>query len=196
MTIQDVIIQSYTDDFLKLFVERRPQQLIQWEIYHDVDIVHLRHSKRAPPAPHLVQEGVDMARYLSDQYGFGEFDLVVTSPLPRAIETAVAMGYAPVHLEELLVDMGSIVDEVGYPAPFSEYRENYLGGGTVRTLGDRIADLIRGYGVDKILLVSHGGIVEASLLGLTSGQFSRNIDLFSYCEGFGISRGNVVIYRV
>ena len=49
-----------------------------------------RHSKRERPNQHLSQWGVDFARRLGE--GLGPFNKVVTSPLPRCTETAVAMG--------------------------------------------------------------------------------------------------------
>ena len=51
-----------------------------------------RHSKRSRPNQHLNQWGVALARGLGTQ--LGPFDRVVTSPLPRCVETAVAMGFA------------------------------------------------------------------------------------------------------
>lgn len=51
-----------------------------------------RHSYRLPPNQNLSQEGVTLARRLGEETG--HFDEVVTSPLPRCTQTAVAMGYA------------------------------------------------------------------------------------------------------
>jgi len=51
-----------------------------------------RHSKRERPGQHLTRWGVALARRVGA--GIGPFDLVVTSPLARCIETAVAMGFA------------------------------------------------------------------------------------------------------
>jgi broad specificity phosphatase PhoE len=51
-----------------------------------------RHSQRVKPGQHLSQWGVSLARRVGD--GRGPFARVVTSPRPRCIETAVAMGFA------------------------------------------------------------------------------------------------------
>lgn len=69
----------------------------RWErrVGHNVlvrTIEHRRHTMRAKPGQHLNQAGVDLARRVGD--GMGRFDRVVTSRLPRAFETAIAMGYA------------------------------------------------------------------------------------------------------
>ena len=51
-----------------------------------------RHSLRVRPSEHLSQEGVTLARRVGE--GRGPFHLVLTSPALRAVETAVAMGFA------------------------------------------------------------------------------------------------------
>src|SRR3979409_941396 len=51
-----------------------------------------RHSKRERPRQHLTRWGVALARRVGA--GIEPFDLVVTSPLARCIETAFAMGFA------------------------------------------------------------------------------------------------------
>lgn len=49
-----------------------------------------RHSHRDPGAPHLSKLGRLLAERIG--HGSGPFDRVVTSPVPRAVETAEAMG--------------------------------------------------------------------------------------------------------
>ena len=51
---------------------------------------HRRHSMRVQPGQHLNQAGVALARRVGET--MGPFALVVTSTLPRAYETAIAMG--------------------------------------------------------------------------------------------------------
>jgi broad specificity phosphatase PhoE len=51
-----------------------------------------RHSKRVRPGQHLSRWGVALARGVGGE--LGPFERVVTSPLPRCVETAVAMGFA------------------------------------------------------------------------------------------------------
>ena len=62
-----------------------------------VDVI--RHAKRPRGAEHLSDEGVSMARYIGDQ--LGPYSIVATTSIARAIETAVAMGFA-VHEEQPL----------------------------------------------------------------------------------------------
>ena len=53
---------------------------------------HRRHSMRNIPDQHLNQEGVTLAREVGERSG--SFQRVITSTIPRAFETAIAMGYA------------------------------------------------------------------------------------------------------
>jgi len=62
---------------------------------------------------HLSQEGVTQARAIGAQ--IGPFDLVLTSQLPRTLETALAIGFA---VDEQLAVLGEIQpavwDEIGH----------------------------------------------------------------------------------
>src|SRR5438128_2180829 len=73
-------------------------------------IEHRRHSWRSPTGKHLTQQGVELARRVGET--MGNFDIVITSDLPRAYETAIAMGYAVDRKEKLLsqFDTGEGID--------------------------------------------------------------------------------------
>ena len=66
-----------------------------------------RHTHRHVPQPHLSQQGVDLARRAGE--GLGQFDRVITSTVPRAFETALAMGYA---VDEQIEQLGLMSDVV------------------------------------------------------------------------------------
>jgi broad specificity phosphatase PhoE len=66
-----------------------------------------RHTHRNAPQPHLSQIGVELARRAGE--GLGKFDRVVSSTIPRAFETAIAMGYA---VDEQLEQLGMMSDAV------------------------------------------------------------------------------------
>ena len=58
-----------------------------------------RHSIRSAMSDHLNQTGITLARLVGQN--IGPFDRVVTSTLPRAFETAIAMGFAVDEQTEL-----------------------------------------------------------------------------------------------
>ncbi len=57
-------------------------------------LIHIRHSTRYQPGSNLNQEGVDKAIRAANKFKISKFnvDLTITSKIPRAIQTAVAMG--------------------------------------------------------------------------------------------------------
>ena len=86
-----------------------------------------RHARRQRPAQHLIRRGVEMAHTLGEQ--LGPFDLVVTSPLPRCVETAVAMGFAVDRDCPELAGVDGLGESVpGLPDDF-DWDEGYAGFG-------------------------------------------------------------------
>lgn len=143
---------------------------------------------RRKPGAHLSQQGIDLAKLVGQ--AAGPYDLVVTSPLPRAVETAIAMGFAVDETIEALADAAaSVIDEIGWPSAFSEVRHAVARGGHCAGLAAdqamlwrQIADRIPLSG--RALVVSHGGIVE---LGAVASMPGANHDEWGgaagYCEG-------------
>jgi broad specificity phosphatase PhoE len=132
-------------------------------------IEHRRHSWREPPGAHLTQKGVDLARRVGET--MGTFDLVVTSDLPRAYETAIAMGYAVHRQEPRLGDDGNVGDEVDWTLGCVEFARAFpLGKGVTKACLAQ-AGLLRAIAASlppegRALLVSHGGIIEQGVVGL------------------------------
>jgi broad specificity phosphatase PhoE len=153
-------------------------------------IEHRRHTMRTQPGQHLSQAGVDLARLVGRE--LDPFDLVVTSTIPRAFETAIAMGFAvDEQMEELAMLAEGVEAEVQWDAgfvAFAEAMDTSPDGALARYarslagLHRHIAERLPGGG--RALIVSHGGIVEASAMGCL-----KNEDLTSwgpacgYCEG-------------
>src|SRR5512145_3096920 len=67
-----------------------------------------RHSIRSKPGDHLNQQGVTLARLVGQN--LGPFDRVITSTLPRAFETAIAMGFAVDEQNALMSSYGNAVE--------------------------------------------------------------------------------------
>ena len=134
-------------------------------------LVHLRHGEREPGGVHLTPRGAQLAAQLGRR--LQRFDRVITSPKPRAVETAEAMGYA---VDAELPELG------GLPAPIDRWvdREDPRSFADYVALVDRLeevkahAQVLAGRWRDeaervpeggRLLLVSHGGIIELGAVG-------------------------------
>src|SRR5215813_3460707 len=119
-----------------------------------------RHSMRSKPGDHLNQPGVTLARLVGEN--LGPFDRVVTSTLPRAIETAIAMGFA---VDELNEPMSMMPNEVPWPVSPAEYAAVIRKGGAAARYANQLAEVyskLADYLMDSrtALVINHGGIVE------------------------------------
>jgi broad specificity phosphatase PhoE len=146
-----------------------------------------RHTMRVKPGQHLSQAGVTLARRVGE--GIGPFQRVVTSTIPRAYETAIAMGFAVDEQLEELSYMTVAEVELPWDAGFARWAEAARSAGSVQSytqsqaaLITRIARALPDEGA--ALVVSHGGIVEAQTVGcLPQADFSTWGAACDYCEG-------------
>jgi broad specificity phosphatase PhoE len=147
-----------------------------------------RHTMRTQPGQHLSQAGVDLARRVGES--MGRFDRVVTSTLPRAFETALAMGFAVDEQLEALSSIDAGVDaEVDWELGCAAFqRALRLGGATARysrrqaAVWRRIVEAVPAGG--RALVISHGGIVEAGTVGcLPDSDYTAWGPACGYCEG-------------
>lgn len=147
-----------------------------------------RHSVRDSGGDHLNQKGVSLARMVGQ--GIGPFDFVATSTLPRAFETAIAMGFAVDEQKELLNTYGGAVErEAPWPMPFFHYAEILKDEGVAAQYANQLMEYYAGI-ANRIpdggsaLVVCHGGVVE---LGVTTclpdEDYSTWGDSVEYCEG-------------
>lgn len=147
-----------------------------------------RHTMRGKPGQHLTQAGVTLARRVGET--IGPFDRVITSTVPRAFETALAMGFAVDEELEALAQMGEAVDhEIRWPATFGEIGRVMQQGGAAAKFGRRLARLLRDIALalpdgGAALIISHGGIVEAAAVACVPGaDHAAWGDYCGYCEG-------------
>ena len=150
-----------------------------------------RHSLRVRPNEHLSQEGVTFARRVGDE--MGPFDLVVTSPSPRAFETAIAMGFAvnetytPVDFNEF--DWQKLARMLPEGTAF-DLRSNRMGSDDlaaqyaqklVRQWTQIVARLPEG---GQALVISHGGYLDDSAVACLPDDNHREWgENFGHCEG-------------
>jgi hypoxanthine phosphoribosyltransferase/broad specificity phosphatase PhoE len=147
-----------------------------------------RHSMRAIPEQHLSQAGVDLARRVGESSG--PFARVITSEVPRAFETAIAMGFAVDEQNEILNQLTpGVEDEVAWDAGFAAFAlAAQLAGETAR-YSQAMADFWRTTleetpNGDSVLMVTHGGIVEAGAVAcLPQADHVAWGPYCDYCEG-------------
>ena len=151
-------------------------------------IEHRRHTMRVKPGEHLSRAGVDLARHVGQT--MERYDLVVTSPVARAFETAIAMGFA---VDEQWPALAPPPDEVHGEADWEKgcaelVRAARLGRVTARYmtgLAGLFQALARRPPEDgRALVVSHGGVIEAATVAcLPDKDYSGWDASCGYCEG-------------
>jgi broad specificity phosphatase PhoE len=147
-----------------------------------------RHTYRTKPGQHLSQQGVTLARRVGDD--IGPFDRVVTSTVPRAFETAIAMGFAVDEQVELMSSYGDEVElEVPWPQSQAEYAEAVRRSGTAARYANQLADFYHRLANDladgrAVLIINHGGIVELGAVAcLPEADHAAWGPHFECCEG-------------
>ena len=143
---------------------------------------------------HLSAAGVVQARRIGEV--IGPFDLVVTSLIPRTLETALAMGFAVNDQWEVLGDIPATVwEEIGHQErwswdnPFAVFAKLAAGDGPTALMGRRqqeawtqALDAVPANG--KVLVISHGRVIEAGLVTCVSGSdFAHWGSPFQHGEG-------------
>ena len=142
----------------------------------------------------LSAERVARAREIGNQ--IGPFDLVLTSHVPRTLETALAMGFAVDEQLEVLGDIPQAVwDEIGHherwewPEPFVTFAQYVARGGPTAHMGQRqrAAWLLALESIPdggSVLIISHGRVIEAGLVAcLPAGDFAAWGPPFQHGEG-------------
>ena len=147
-----------------------------------------RHSVRSQPGEHLNQSGVSLARLVGQS--LGPFDRVVTSTLPRAFETAIAMGFAVDEQNELMSTFGNAVGvEAPWPLSCAGYAEVVRKGGAAGKYAHQLAEVytkLANYLSEgrKALVVNHGGVLELGAVAcLPKADHIAWGSHFEYCEG-------------
>lgn len=155
-----------------------------------ITIEHRRHTMRTKPGQHLSQAGVDLARAVGNS--LGRFERVITSTLPRAFETAIALGYA---VDEQRSELSTLPDgfeaEAAWDAGFARLAEavRHNPTGAVAHAAHLFAELHREIASalppdGRALVISHGGIVEISAIGCAPAlDYAAWGPFCNYCEG-------------
>lgn len=147
---------------------------------------------------HLSADGVALARRVGAE--LGTFGYVLTSTSPRAIETALALGYAvddAVHMAS-----GYVPDEVAHhdqwtwPQPYVTYADLISRGGGLAAVAQAhreiwtmaVTAVPEGSGA---LVVSHGGGIEPALVSCLPQAEHASWGLpFGHCDGARLNFDN------
>jgi broad specificity phosphatase PhoE len=143
---------------------------------------------------HLSAAGVAQAQRIGAQLGL--FDRVLTSQIPRTLETALAMGFA---VDDQLAVLGEIPlavwDEIGHQErwawtePFVQFAYFVARGGPTARMGQhqQVAWVQALESVPEggnVLIVSHGRVIEAGLvICVPDGDFAAWGAPFQHGEG-------------
>ena len=143
---------------------------------------------RSNPGVHLNQQGVTLARLVGQN--IGPFDRVVTSTLPRAFETAIAMGFAVDEQNELMNTYGDSVErEAPYPLSLAGYAEVVGKGGAAAKYAYQLMDVYTKLANflsegRAALVVNHGGVAELGAVAcVPNADHVKWGSHFEYCEG-------------
>lgn len=124
-----------------------------------------RHSFKGI-SDHLSQEGVQLARRIGFQ--MGPFQIVVTSHLPRAVETACAMGFAIDETnQDLAILPSEVLTEVNWQGGYPEFARAISRPGPTQDFGKKLKHICESLMVSlndhqQALIISHGGLIEAA----------------------------------
>lgn len=150
----------------------------------------------------LTEEGLRQASVLAQKAAELQPDIIISSPMLRARQTAAAAGEAtglPVQIDERLIEQDygifegrSRFDE-GFLANKRQFAVRYPGGESMMDVAYRtyslIEELKQKYPDKKILLVCHGGVCR---LIRTYFEDMTNEEYFHYCE----LNANIREYRI
>lgn len=152
-----------------------------------------RHTMRTKPGQHISKSGISLANLIGKSCS--SFDLVVTSEIPRAIETAIAMGFAvDCQITELGILPESIYSAIEWPKSLKTLSETTKSNGLCNRYAKAQASHWNSV-LDKLsdhqsgLIVTHGGIIELGAIGfMPNTNHALWGGAIGYCEGFKFTR--------
>lgn len=148
-----------------------------------------RHTMRSKPGQHISQSGISLANYVGRPTD--HFDLVVSSEIPRAIETAIAMGFAVNYqISELGILPEGIFSAVAWPTSMGNISKTVSNNESCSLFAKEQASHWKSV-LDKLsdhqsaLIVTHGGIIELGAIGFApDADHAAWGEAMGYCEGF------------
>ena len=152
-----------------------------------------RHSIRS--GVDLSQASVSLARQVGDE--IGPFNWVVTSPISRAVHTAIAMGFAVNQTAELLASLeNGLPIDCPYGSSFSEFSKKASSDSSVTQLIKLLANFYQQLAISlpengSALVINHSGMVEYSTVACLPNENLDHLgDNIKFCEGARITWDN------
>ena len=152
---------------------------------------HRRHTERSPPNVHINQKGIDLAKHIAGTTV--PFHYVLTSSIPRAVETALVLGYAVNRTDDLLFHYKpELLDELGNNS-FSAIAKAIDAGrytfsyafDQLNLLKETLNEVSEG---ETVLVISHGNMVEIGLVAMFPNMdYGKWGKPFSYLEGYRVT---------
>jgi broad specificity phosphatase PhoE len=155
---------------------------------------HRRHTERTRPYDHLNQAGIDLAKRVAKQTG--PFHYTLTSSIPRAVETALVLGYEVNRTDDLLFHykpelMGELgnqsFSDISKAIESGRYTDSYSQDhvALLREVLDEVKD------GETVLVVSHGCMVEIGLVAMFPDIDRKKWGKpFTYLEGYRVGYEN------
>jgi broad specificity phosphatase PhoE len=146
-----------------------------------------RHAERHKPGDNLNARGVARARNASARDR--DFALVVTSPIARAIQTAVAMGHSVDKEDWTMASMGVAMTDFPWDDSFAAMQQAIRTDRAAAAYAELQALQLRAFLArvqpgQAVLVVNHGGIAEAGVIGLLGDADAAPLGRsFDTCEG-------------
>ena len=152
---------------------------------------HRRHTERTRPFDHINQNGIDLAKRVSSKVRPKNYTL--TSPVPRAVETALVLGYEVNRMDDLLFQYKpEIMGELGDQSFKAIAKAIELGRYTASYAQDQLSlfkEAMNEVNDDEsVLVVSHGNMVEIGLVAMFPDvDHSEWGKEFTYLEGYRVA---------
>jgi broad specificity phosphatase PhoE len=161
-----------------------------------------RHSNRERHVAHLNQAGVTRARKVGERLGV--FAQVYCSPAMRAIETAVAMGYAVTEeRDELALPDGKALSrELDTIRRFEDAARLLRAGAHIPAYGVQLRAFVEEavaslHDHNDLLMISHGGLIEVLALACCPSARAAQLEPeLSFCDGVRLEFEHGVCIRV
>lgn len=146
-----------------------------------MEVYHIRHAHRLGKSPHISKKGLLKANEIGKK--LPEFDRVLSSISIRALETAIALGCSideTINFDDAEPNELNPIKKEQVFDLFADFKKNILETSFFKAYSSNLVSLISNKlkiykNTEKILIISHGGVIEYSTIG-----FLPTIDYLSW----------------